>query len=119
MAKEKKEKWRCYDCGASNSKKNEWCTSDLHDMGEEIIHLKYQLRKAEEALEEEKGKKFNATYMTLDQFVSDLSSALRDHLKASFRDDGQQLYHPEDLISNASTFVDAAYHVSYVFRARV
>jgi len=51
-------------------------------------------------------------YMTTDEFVDRLTPGLKEYLSRNWgvrnRD---ELHHPEDLISNASIYMEVAYHV--------
>jgi hypothetical protein len=49
-------------------------------------------------------------YMTIDEFVADLSIGIREYLIENWRtkeDAESELYHPEDLIYNTGAFVDS------------
>lgn len=53
-----------------------------------------------------------AGYMTTDEFVDKLVPGLKEYLKGNWgitsRD---KLHHPEDLVANATIYMEVAYHV--------
>ena len=50
-------------------------------------------------------------YMTTDQFVDKLVPGLKDYLKQNWGCKPGELYHPEDLFSNAEIYLEVARHV--------
>ena len=51
-------------------------------------------------------------YMTSDEFVDKLVPGLKEYLQKNWGvRNKHELHHPEDLISNVSIYVEAAYHV--------
>ena len=54
----------------------------------------------------------NRGYMSADEFVDKLVPGLKEYLEKNWGTHNKhELHHPEDLISNASTYVEIAYHV--------
>lgn len=53
-----------------------------------------------------------AGYMTSDEFINRLIPGLKEYLSKNWGVKGKdELHHPEDLISNASIYIEVAYHV--------
>jgi hypothetical protein len=51
-------------------------------------------------------------YMTSDEFVDTLVPGLKEYLSKNWGvHNKNELHHPEDLISNVSIYIEAAYHV--------
>jgi hypothetical protein len=51
-------------------------------------------------------------YMTSDEFVDKFVLGLKEYLQKNWGTHNKhELHHPEDLISNVSVYVEAAYHV--------
>jgi len=50
-------------------------------------------------------------YMTPGEFVDRLIPGLKEYLKHNWGVKEDELYHPEDLMSNASIYLDVAMHV--------
>lgn len=55
-----------------------------------------------------------ANYVTVDRFVDEYAGALRDHMhqQYSYRENKNELHHPEDLAAAAATFADAHWNIS-------
>ena len=54
----------------------------------------------------------NAGYMSSDEFVDKLVPGLKEYLQKNWGvNNKNELHHPEDLISNVSIYIEAAYHV--------
>jgi hypothetical protein len=57
-------------------------------------------------------------YMTSDEFVDRLVPGLKEYLSKNWGvNNKNELHHPEDLISNASIYMEVAYHVLVDFGA--
>jgi hypothetical protein len=51
-------------------------------------------------------------YMTSDEFVDTLVPGLKEYLSKNWGvHNKNELHHPEDLISNVSIYIEAAYHI--------
>jgi hypothetical protein len=60
----------------------------------------------------------NKGYMTSDEFVDRLVPGLKEYLSKNWGvNNKNKLHHPEDLISNASIYMEVAYHVLVDFGA--
>ena len=54
----------------------------------------------------------NAGYMSADEFVDTLVPGLKEYLHKNWgARNKNELHHPEDMISNISTYIEIAYHV--------
>jgi len=54
----------------------------------------------------------NAGYMSADEFVDKLVPGLKEYLQKNWGIYSKhELHHPEDMISNISTYIEIAYHV--------
>ena len=54
----------------------------------------------------------NRGYMSSDEFVDTLVPGLKEYLQKNWGvNNKNELHHPEDLISNVSIYIEAAYHV--------
>lgn len=104
MAKKKKteETWECGDCNAELPISTEWCDAPQHEWAEEVIRLRYALRK----LSDEHPEKH---YITPEEYVDQLAVMLKEYLKRNY---GEDKCHPSDLTSWAFTFMESYWIIS-------
>jgi len=58
------------------------------------------------------GELREAGYMSADEFVDKLVPGLKEYLQKNWGvHNKHELHHPEDMISNISTYIEIAYHV--------
>lgn len=57
-------------------------------------------------------------YMTADEFIERFVPGLRDYLRSNWGSRDMQLFHPEDLATNAAIYTEIAYRVIADFGAQ-
>ena len=108
MGKKKKteETWDCGDCNAQLPISKEWCDAPQHEWAEQVIKLKWLVKKLSEDRNDEEREK---EYLTAEEFVEKLSPQMRDYLVKMY---GSEKSHPHDLATAAATFMDAYWIIS-------
>jgi len=108
MKKKKKieETWNCGDCNAVLPISTEWCDAPQHEWAEQVVKLKWLVKKlSEERNDEERDK----NYLTAEEFVENLMPPMKEYMIKMY---GNEQCHPHDLATAAASFMDAYWIIS-------
>jgi len=105
MGKRNKKEWQCGDCNAVMPKTKSYCDAPEHDFAEKTIHQQMIIEQLREEIYDLKLKNNTVGYLTVEEFVTQYSAALREYLHKMYSTSGS--LHPEDLSSATASFAEA------------
>ena len=108
MGKRKKieNTWECGDCNAELPISIEWCNAPQHEWAEQVIKLKWLVKKLSEDKNDEERDK---NYLTAEEFVENLMPPMKEYMIKMY---GKEQCHPHDLATAAASFMDAYWIIS-------